>query len=439
MIYPKDYSLIQRTIKFNEAFVLMPFDPSYDWVYESIQTTCNNINVKAIRADNIFGTAPIIENILQEIHTSEIIIADLTGKNANVFYEVGIAHTLRDCNSIILLAQHIDDIPFDLRHLSVILYSSRNKLEFEEKLKNTIVTSRLNYSSDEFVKQLLSAYNYSAELIDSFIHFLKQKHQSKYTLLVSVLRADKEKIELYKEWFDNLSSFFVQVTEYLNGQYSKLVLTIWNNFLLSDYILSQHSEMILDRLKISYQNPNGIKLKQYEIDTLYFTAALCVHLCQKGYYHTDAMSWLFNYLTNRRMGRIDTIRSTIERFFVETDDEAIKTELINNIANPSATVRESIADICGEKRLNESVDKLITQLQCEESPYVVRSIVAALGKMSVAKAAPNIVKWMQDHPDKWGNPNCGSLESVALNAFVESGVGPEYEQQIKAIHSKDIL
>lgn len=438
MIYPKDYSLIQRTIKFNEAFVLMPFDPSFDWVYENIQTVCDNIGVRAIRADNLFGTAPIIENILQEIHTSEIIIADLTGKNANVFYEVGIAHTLRDCNSIILLAQHIDDIPFDLRHLSVILYSSRNKSDFEEKLKNTIVTSRLNYSSDVFVKQLLSAYNYSTELIESFINYLKQKYQSKYTLLVSVLRADKEKIESYKEWFDNFSSFFVQITEYLSGQYSKLVLTIWNNFLLTDYIIAEHPEMILDRLKISYQNPNGKRLKQYEIDTLYFTAVLCVHLCQKGYFHTDAMKWLFNYLTNRRMGRIDTIRSTIERFFVETDDEIIKTELVKNISNPSSTVRESIADICGEKRLVESVDKLIAQLQYEESPYVVRSIVAALGKMSVAKAAPHIVKWMQDHPDRWGNPNCGSLESVALNAFVESGVGPEYEQQIKAIHSKEL-
>ena len=437
MIYPKDYSLIQRTIKFNEAFVLMPFDPSYDWVYESIQAVCEKNNVKAIRADNIFGTAPIIENILQEIHTSEIIIADLTGKNANVFYEVGVAHTLRDYNSIILLAQHIDDIPFDLRHLSVILYSPRNKTEFEEKLKNTIVTSRLNYSSDEYVKQLLFAYNYSSNLVDSFIIFLKNNHQYKYTLLVAVLRGDKEKIEIYKEWFDNISSFFVQAAEYQCGQYAKLVLTIWNNFLLTDLILSQHSEMILDRLKISYQNPNGIRLKQHEIDTLYFTAILCVHLCQKGYYHTDAMQWLFNYLTNRRMGRIDTIRSTIERFFVETDDELIKTELVHNISNPSTTVRESIADICGEKRLNESVDKLITQLQCEESPYVARSIVAALGKMSVAKAAPFIVKWMQDHPDKWGNSNCGSLESVALNAFTESGVGPEYEQQIKAIHSKE--
>lgn len=438
MIYPKDYLLIQRNIRLNEAFVLMPFDAAYDWVFESIKYVCDKINIKAIRADNMFGSVPIIENILQKIHSSEIIIADLTGRNANVFYEVGIAHTLRDRNSIILLAQHLDDIPFDLRHLNVILYSPSNKSKFKEKLKNTIVTSRLNYSSDEYVKQLLSAYNYSSELIDSFISFLKKNYQSKYTLLVSVLRGDKEKIELYKEWFDDFSSFFVQIAEYCSGQYSKLVFTIWNNFLLTDYILSEHVDMISERLSINYHNPNGKQLKQYEVDMLYFTAVLCVHLCQKGHRYVDAMKWLFNYLTNRRMGRIDTIRSTIERFFVETDDKVIKKELVKNISNESPTVRENIADICGEKRLKESVDKLIAQLQFEESPYVVRSIVAALGKMSVAKAAPDIVRWMKEHPDKWGKSNCGSLESVALNAFAESGVDGEYVQQLKSIHSTDI-
>ena len=435
MIYPKDYSLIQRTIKFNEAFVLMPFDPSFDWVFRSIQSACNKIGVKAIRADSIFGSTPIIENILQEIHRSEIIIADLTGKNANVFYEVGIAHTLRDCNSIILLAQHIEDVPVDLRHLNVILYSPRNRTVFEEKLKSTIVTSRLNNSSDEYVKQLLSAYNFSSNSIDSLITFLKQNFQNKYTLFVSVLRSDKEKIEAYKEWFDTLSPFFVQVAEYQSGLYSKLILTLWNNFLLTDYVLSEHSEMILERLTINYRNPNRTSLKQYEVDMLYYTAVLCIHLFQKGHQHSEAMRWLFNYLTNRRMGRIDTIRSTIERFFVETTDEMIKEELLRNISHSSSTVRENIADICGEKRLRESVDLLIVQLKEEENPYVVRSIVAALGKMSVAKAAPDIVNWMKSHPEKWGCSNCGSLESVAITAFEESGVDPIYERQIKAIHA----
>lgn len=435
MIYPKDYSLTRRTIELNEAFILMPFAPSFNCVHQLIQSVCKKISIKAVRADDLFGSVPIIENILRKINSSEIIIADLTGKNANVFYEVGIAHTLRDRNSIILLAQNLEDIPFDLRHLNIIIYSLEDTSAFRNKLTNTIVTSRLNFNSDEYVKSILSAYNFCSVEIEDLIGFLKKYHQKKYTLFVSVLRFDSERIEAYKEFLDALSSFFMQIVEYQSGIYSKLILTLWNNFLLTDYILKEHPDMISDRLQVSYENPNNKSLKQYEIDLLYYTAVLCIHLCQKGVHCDVAKTWLFNYLKNKRMGRIDTIRTTIERFFVETNNELIDKEIIDNISNRSSTVRESIADICGEKRLLTSVDKLISQLKAEDNPYVVRSIVAALGKMSVVSAAPIIVEWMSNNPDKWGHSNCGSLETIALNAFAGCDIGIDYERQIKAIHT----
>jgi hypothetical protein len=48
------------------------------------------------------------------------VIADCSGKNANVFYEAGIAHAIG--KDVILIAQRIDDVPFDLRHLSILTY-----------------------------------------------------------------------------------------------------------------------------------------------------------------------------------------------------------------------------------------------------------------------------------------------------------------------------
>ena len=188
MIYPKDYSLTRRTIELNEAFILMPFAPSFNCVHQLIQSVCKKISIKAVRADDLFGSVPIIENILRKINSSEIIIADLTGKNANVFYEVGIAHTLRDRNSIILLAQNLEDIPFDLRHLNIIIYSLEDTSAFRNKLTNTIVTSRLNFNSDEYVKSILSAYNFCSEEIEDLIGFLKKYHQKKS--LVSTKNLD---------------------------------------------------------------------------------------------------------------------------------------------------------------------------------------------------------------------------------------------------------
>ena len=69
---------------------------------------------------NLYGNKPIIQDIWSAINRAEIIVAELSGRNPNVFYEVGICHTLG--KEVILLAQDIEDIPFDLRYLRVILY-----------------------------------------------------------------------------------------------------------------------------------------------------------------------------------------------------------------------------------------------------------------------------------------------------------------------------
>ncbi len=91
----------------------------------------------------------IIQDIFELIYSSSIVIADLSRKNPNVFYEIGIAHTLG--KPVIPIAQNIDDVPFDLRHHRVLTYydngegrvALRNDLESrlitlkEDVLKNT--------------------------------------------------------------------------------------------------------------------------------------------------------------------------------------------------------------------------------------------------------------------------------------------------------------
>ncbi len=62
-----------------------------------------------------------MDDIRTSIESADLIIADLTGKNANVFYEVGICHAIE--KPVLLLAQSMDDVPFDLRHRRVLLYS----------------------------------------------------------------------------------------------------------------------------------------------------------------------------------------------------------------------------------------------------------------------------------------------------------------------------
>jgi hypothetical protein len=104
------------------AFVLMPFKEDLADVYEYlIVEGLTDAGYSVKRADDILSQSNILEDILAGITSSDLIVADLTGSNPNVYYELGIAHALN--KKVILLTQSVDELPFDLRSYRVITYS----------------------------------------------------------------------------------------------------------------------------------------------------------------------------------------------------------------------------------------------------------------------------------------------------------------------------
>jgi hypothetical protein len=123
-----------------EVFVLMPFDPALKPVYEDhIVSVIRELKLTVGRADDFFTNGHIMGEVWTAINQADIIIADCTNRNPNVFYEVGIAHAMG--KQTILMVQTIDDIPFDLRGLRVIeyRYDPRGMTQFEEALRKTIM------------------------------------------------------------------------------------------------------------------------------------------------------------------------------------------------------------------------------------------------------------------------------------------------------------
>lgn len=103
------------------AFVLMPFATEFDDTYKlGIKEPAAELGILAERVDEQIYSEGILERIYRQIDTADIIIADMTGQNPNVFYEVGYAHAKRKL--CIHLTSTAHDIPFDLKHKRHIVY-----------------------------------------------------------------------------------------------------------------------------------------------------------------------------------------------------------------------------------------------------------------------------------------------------------------------------
>lgn len=119
-----------------DVFMVMPFKQELDSTYNSIKKVSVNLNLTMKRGDDPYSKNDIMHDIWSLIYNCDLVIADCTGQNSNVFYELGIAHTLKKFT--ILLAQNIEDIPFDLRHRRFIIYDSADLRELEHNLKSAI-------------------------------------------------------------------------------------------------------------------------------------------------------------------------------------------------------------------------------------------------------------------------------------------------------------
>jgi hypothetical protein len=104
------------------CFVMQPYVGALGGYYDSIyKPAIEQAGLQPIRADaEIFGTGKIMDQIWRGIRAAKVLIAELTTKNPNVFYELGLAHALE--KPVVLVSSNQEDVPFDLRHIRVILY-----------------------------------------------------------------------------------------------------------------------------------------------------------------------------------------------------------------------------------------------------------------------------------------------------------------------------
>jgi len=131
------------------CFVMMPFaSPLGEYYAKVYEPAILKAGLKAVRADDdIFGTGKIIDQIWSGINSAKVLIAELTSRNPNVYYELGLAHALR--KPVVLVCSNELDVPFDLKHIRVIYYDMHDPFwgaKLIEKVAENILSAIANPS-----------------------------------------------------------------------------------------------------------------------------------------------------------------------------------------------------------------------------------------------------------------------------------------------------
>ncbi len=222
---PKDYESIETEIvettdkitynaitssTSNTCFVLMPFDSEMDNIYSClIKPAIQKAGLASLRADSLLRPGSIIEQIRTSIRQSRFLIADVTSKNANVMYEIGLAQAMG--KPIIFISQDLNDIPFDIRHLRVIIYDTNNFEKTQKELMISINEILKDSKIDESERllengQIRASMAIAGIALEQILNILTQKYNIdiKINSVSGILRIlEGEKI-ISKKWINKI-------------------------------------------------------------------------------------------------------------------------------------------------------------------------------------------------------------------------------------------
>jgi hypothetical protein len=118
---PKFFGIPELPVVPDLVAVVMPFRKDLTAVFKAIELACGGAYLHCRRGGNVWDHGAAMQDVFNLIFHSGIVIADFTGKNPNVLYELGIAHALG--KHVVPISQSLDDVPVDLIYHQVLKYS----------------------------------------------------------------------------------------------------------------------------------------------------------------------------------------------------------------------------------------------------------------------------------------------------------------------------
>lgn len=396
IIYPKQLGKQPIPIERNHCFFLMPFNKEFDIIYGTIKQYLNEANYICNRADEISGSTPIVAKILTNIMKSQYIIVDVTKCNPNVFYELGIAHTLKEARNVLLIKQKNYDAPFDIRHLTYIEYDPQNLKFIASQICDFLNESKTKNEFYEALRQH-GIINYIDENDNEFIELiLSHLDESAIECLTQMLLVDGKKYES-----NNINNALLSLRRFIEQFLSERNYPITSK-LLDIYYEELQSVKECDWIRIQISHILYDFFEQFNIEDSIireYKTRLALLLAKREMYVDIVLPWILNYFSRSKTATIDLNRYSVESFLMTSSSSQVDNAIISKLCDSDCYVREHMSDIIGEKKIISAAPLLFKQLAKEENYFTAQSMMEAIGKLKQSGGIDVIMQWIDNHKD----------------------------------------
>ena len=389
-IYPKQFIETKyNKFKVNTFFVIMPFSEDLSNTYIIINSVARELGIECTRADDIKTTSEAILNkICTQISQAYYIIVDITNLNPNVFYELGIAHVLRDANKVLIIKEIGTECPSDIKHLHYYEYKKENL----NTLKESIIKFFNENNILEDLYNLLEFHNLVSKDINIsklFVKDLEKINGDDVVYLIQILNNDLKSLNsnivlnLLKTLTYTLSQYYNEVSSLCELYYNLII-----------YIISKLNDSydISEYIKNVYYNRKCILPKEYKADFANITL-------NSSLYFDITIKWIMGYLQNISPAEFDIAKYKIEIAIIKCTNTKVDDILIDNLTKDNKTLAEHCAKLIKERKIKKAISKLIYIIKTDSNPYLVRSCIDALNSFADKKtliSAKSIINSRQD-------------------------------------------
>ena len=367
-IYPKDFKSIKQRYNEKKCFIIMPFSNDKNGAYETIKRAIEACGLKYDRSDELRKSLPFINKIISSIASAYYLIVDISGHNANVFYELGIAHTLRDADKVLILKNKETKCPSDLAHINYFEYDDGDYLTLYDHVVNFLKDN--HYIND--LKELLLLLDIISDNTESntALAILESEMSTRCFVIINILNNlvdadDKKEIcatftDLYK-----LIAVYASQQNYVYSIYVKLLCFLLKKT-VKEYDLS-------DFVKVVYSNPVIDEDEHIKVDIM---VDLAVELVKSEIYYAELYDWIKLFLRNSSPASLNLSRYKLNIGIIGTKSAKMSEFLINLLETAqNDTLSEHALNLCKVKNIQPAVPLALSILTATENAYVFRSAI----------------------------------------------------------------